>query len=148
MTDPVSPAAANDSEFTLSRRVQFYETDAAGIVHFSWYFRYMEEAEHALWRSVGLSIAPAGDSYGWPRVAVSSEYHQPLRFEDEIAIRIRIVGMSGKSLKYACTISRGGVEAASLAMTIVCTKREADGTFRAAPLPEAVRSRFTVAQDA
>ena len=42
----------------LTRRVQFYETDAAGIVHFSWFFRYMEEAEHALWREAGLSIHP------------------------------------------------------------------------------------------
>ena len=51
------------SEFRLRRRVQFYETDAAGMVHFSWFFRYMEEAEHALWREAGLSIAqhpPAG----------------------------------------------------------------------------------------
>ena len=46
------------SEYRLRRRVQFYETDAAGIVHFSWFFRYMEEAEHALWREAGLSIAP------------------------------------------------------------------------------------------
>ena len=44
------------SEYRLRRRVQFYETDAAGIVHFSWFFRYMEEAEHALWREAGLSI--------------------------------------------------------------------------------------------
>ena len=35
------------SEFTLHRRVQWYELDSAGIVHFSTYFRYMEEAEHA-----------------------------------------------------------------------------------------------------
>ena len=44
------------SEYRLRRRVQFYETDAAGIVHFSWFFRYMEEAEHALWREAGLML--------------------------------------------------------------------------------------------
>ena len=43
-------------EHRLKRRVQFYETDMAGIVHFSCYFRYMEEAEHAMWREAGLSI--------------------------------------------------------------------------------------------
>ena len=41
------------SEHRMRRRVQFYETDAAGIVHFSWFYRYMEEAEHALWREAG-----------------------------------------------------------------------------------------------
>jgi len=59
------------SEYRLRRRVQFYETDAAGIVHFSWFFRYMEEAEHALWREAGLSIAPIVADVGWPRVAAS-----------------------------------------------------------------------------
>ena len=44
-------------EYRLKRRVQFYETDMAGIVHFSWFFRYLEEAEHAMWRAAGLSIA-------------------------------------------------------------------------------------------
>ena len=54
------------SEYRLRRRVQFYETDMAGIVHFSWFFRYLEEAEHAMWREAGLSIAD-GSEIGWPR---------------------------------------------------------------------------------
>lgn len=135
------------SEFTLTRRVQFYETDAAGIVHFSCYLRYMEEAEHALWRAAGLSIAAPGSSYGWPRVAVTCDYRHPLRFEDECDVRIRIVAMSDKSLRYACTVARGSVEIAALAMTIVCTTRDAEGRMRAASLPEDVRGRFEVASD-
>jgi len=43
-------------EFSISRRVQFAETDMAGVVHFSNYFRWMEEVEHAFFRSVGLSV--------------------------------------------------------------------------------------------
>ena len=58
------------SEFTLRRRVNFYEVDQAGIVHFSNYYRYMEEAEYGLWRSAGISLEPAGD-YAFPRVAAS-----------------------------------------------------------------------------
>ena len=41
----------------MRRRVRFYEVDGAGIVHFSWFFRYMEEAEYELWRSAGLRAA-------------------------------------------------------------------------------------------
>jgi acyl-CoA thioesterase FadM len=55
--------------YVYDRRVQFAETDLAGIVHFSWYFRYIEEAEHALWRAAGLSISPPRAEMGWPRVA-------------------------------------------------------------------------------
>ena len=59
--------------------MQFYETDAAGIVHFSWFFRYMEEAEHAMWREAGLSIHPEPSSIGWPRVAASCEFYRALK---------------------------------------------------------------------
>ena len=51
------------SEFRLGRRVQFYETDAAGIVHFSWYPRYMEEAEHAIDRRIHLAARQAAGSH-------------------------------------------------------------------------------------
>ena len=33
------------SEYRLNRRVLFHETDMAGVVHFSYFLRYMEEAE-------------------------------------------------------------------------------------------------------
>ena len=39
--------------FTMQRRVEFAETDMAGILHFSNYFRFMESVEHAFFRSLG-----------------------------------------------------------------------------------------------
>src|SRR4051794_1938674 len=55
--------------FQYSRRVAFAETDLAGIVHFSTFFRYMEEAEHALWRAAGLPVFQTMNNAGWPRVS-------------------------------------------------------------------------------
>jgi|LakMenEpi03Aug12_release.lakeMendotaPanAssembly.Ray.scaffolds.fasta_scaffold160528_2 acyl-CoA thioester hydrolase len=49
-------SASSSPIFSWNRRVEFAETDAAGIVHFSSFFLYMEQAEHALFRSLGLSI--------------------------------------------------------------------------------------------
>jgi len=89
------------TELRIKRRVHFYETDVAGIVHFSWFFRYMEEAEHALWREAGLSIHPPASEIGWPRVAASCEFHRALRFEDEFEIAIRISEITRR------TIARG-----------------------------------------
>ena len=67
----VSDRERRHSEFILHRRVQWYELDSAGIVHFSTYFRFMEEAEPALWRAAGLSIGAAEKTGGWPRVSGS-----------------------------------------------------------------------------
>jgi acyl-CoA thioester hydrolase len=136
------------SEFRTTRRVQFHETDAAGIVHFSWYPRYMEEAEHAFWRSVGLSVA--GDSpYGWPRISMSCDYLHPLHFEDEFDIHLRIIAMSDRTIQYACVFSLGDRNVAKLRMTTVCVTREGpNGSFRATSMPAVVRERFEVAADA
>ena len=94
------------SEYRLRRRVQFSETDMAGIVHFSWFFRYMEEAEHAMWRAVGLSVAPPGSEIGWPRVAASFEFHRALRFEDEFEVWLRVTAIGTKTIQFSCVLTR------------------------------------------
>ena len=38
------------AKFSYEHRVEFFETDLAGIVHFANYYRFMEQAEHAFFR--------------------------------------------------------------------------------------------------
>ena len=134
------------SEYRLKRSVHFYETDAAGIVHFSWFPRYMEEAEHALWRAAGLSISRPASGIGWPRVAMSFEFYRPLRFEDEFEIQIRITAIEEKRIHYACLLRRGDTQLASGTMTIACTNRAPDGTMKSMPIPREIAARFQVAE--
>lgn len=101
-----APQDRSPSGFRYARRVQFAETDLAGIVHFSFYFRYMEEAEHALWRAAGLSIAAPDAAVGWPRVAAAFDYKSPLRFEDEFDVHVRISGVSRRTIQYSFAIRR------------------------------------------
>ena len=133
------------SEFRLTRRVQFHETDAAGIVHFSCFFRYMEEAEHGLWRAAGLSIAPPDARVGFPRVASSFEFLRPLRFEDEFEVLLQVTKKSGRSLSYRATVTKDGDTAARGTLTVACVSREAGGPMRSTPIPADIASRFAVA---
>ena len=126
------------SEHRLRRRVQFYETDVAGIVHFSWFYRYMEEAEHALWREAGLSIYRAGSEIGWPRVAASFEFYRPLRFEDEFDVHVRIAEMTRRTIRYTCTIGKDDVTIAEGAMTIACVRRNGH-EIKSADIPHEIR---------
>jgi YbgC/YbaW family acyl-CoA thioester hydrolase len=132
-------------EYRHKRRVQFYETDAAGIVHFSWFFRYMEEAEHALWREAGLSIAPAGAEIGWPRVAAAFDYHRPLHFEDEFEVSIAIAAITKKTIQYTCLITRGHTKIATGNLTIACVSKRAHEPLRAIEIPHEISSRLQVA---
>jgi YbgC/YbaW family acyl-CoA thioester hydrolase len=128
--------------------VQFHEVDGAGIVHFSWFFRYMEEAEHALWRAAGLSIAPPGAAVGFPRVSATCDFKRPLRFEEEFEVRIRVATIAEKTMGYTCVLTRGGERIASGAMTIACVSKGPDQPMRAVPIPPEIASRFEVATSA
>ena len=139
----MSTKASPLSEFTLRRRVQFYELDSAGIVHFSCYFRYMEEAEHAMWRAAGLSIAPPGAAIGFPRVSVSCDYEKPLHFEDDFEVWIRIETLGPKTIGYACTITRGETRVATGTMTAVCVRTNPP-PMRAIEIPKEIAARFAV----
>jgi YbgC/YbaW family acyl-CoA thioester hydrolase len=133
------------SEYRLRRRVNFHELDPAGIVHFSWFFRYMEEAEHALWREAGLSIAPQGRDIEFPRVSTAFEYHHPLRFEEEFDVTIRIAAVTGKSIRYVCDVTRGDVKIATGQMTVVCVTKRPDEPMKATSIPDRIASRLAVA---
>jgi acyl-CoA thioester hydrolase len=131
------------TEYHHTRRVQFYETDAAGIVHFSWFFRYMEEAEHALWRAAGLSIHQPESGIGWPRVSASFDYFRTLRFEEEFDVRLRIEAIAAKTIRYVCEITQGDEKIATGALTIVCVRRQAGEPVKAIEIPQDIVQRLT-----
>jgi len=136
------------SEHRLTRRVQFYETDAAGIVHFSWFFRYMEEAEHALWRAAGLSIHPGNSEIGWPRVAASFEFKRPLRFEDEFEVHLRIAEITRRTIRYTCLLAQGEATVATGELTVACVRRVPGEPLKSIEIPPEIAARFQVAAGA
>ena len=132
------------SQYRFRRRVQFYETDAAGLVHFSWFFRYMEEAEHALWREAGLSIHAPGGQVGFPRVSASFDYHSALRFEQEFDVWIRITAITERSIHYTCVLSDGDTKIATGTAVVVCVGRQANEPMRSVAIPRDILSRLQV----
>src|SRR5688572_29847425 len=115
--------------FSIQRRVQFAETDMAGVAHFANFFRWMEEVEHAFFRSVGLSVVMQhdGKEIGWPRVAVSCEYYGPARFEDELELRLRVMKVGETSFTYEVDFMKGDKQVAQGKATSVCCAVAPDG---------------------
>jgi len=127
--------------FRTSRRVEFRDTDAAGIVHFSAFFPWMEAAEHELLRSLGLSVI-LKDETGtttWPRVAVRCDYQGPVRFEEMIDVEVRIARIGAKSVTYDFQFTGPAGAVAAGEMTVVCCRLEPNGTLRSIAIPEAIR---------
>jgi YbgC/YbaW family acyl-CoA thioester hydrolase len=137
-------------EFKIVRRVEFSDTDMAGIVHNAVYFRYMESAEHAFFRSLGLSVVPrkTGPPVGWPRVHSACDFFAPLRFEDEVEIHLLVAEKKSKSVTYAFRLyklnDKERPEVARGLITVVCVTL-AGGKMKAMKIPKAIGDKIQVA---
>ncbi|HXR06592.1 MAG TPA: thioesterase family protein [Candidatus Acidoferrum sp.] len=137
-------------EFKTIRRVEFSETDMAGIMHFSNYFRFMETAEHAFFRSLGLSIFRSGDPpVSWPRVHAACDYKMPLHFEDEVEIHLLVAEKKAKALTYAFKFRKLNAAPPLLvargALTVVCVSHHPDGRMTACPMPRLFAEKIQTA---
>ena len=132
-------------EFTITRRVEFSETDMAGIVHFSNFCRYMEHAEHAFFRSLDRSIVDPALGIGWPRVHMSCDFKKPLRFEDEVEIQLLVSAKTSKSISYQFRFRVADAEAARGTLTVVCVRRNEGGEMKAASIPPEIADLIEVA---
>lgn len=132
------------NDFRTSRRVEFRDTDAAGIMHFSAFFTYMEEAEHEFWRSIGLSVhmTDADGTISWPRVAARCDYQDRVRFEDVLDIDVRLVRVGDKSATFDFAFSCNGRPVAAGEMTGVCCRISRDGKLRSIDIPKGIREKL------
>ena len=137
-------------EFKLTRRIEFAETDMAGIVHFANFFRMMEATEHAFFRSLGCTIHghDEGGTTGWPRVSASCDYRAPLRFEDEVEIHLLVAEVRARSIRYQFIFRKvaDGTEVARGTVAAVCaTVDRATGKLVPVPIPERIRAQISAA---
>jgi acyl-CoA thioester hydrolase len=124
--------------FTTERRAAFRDTDAAGIVHFSVFFVWMEDAEHAFLRARGLSVMQVDEHHtlGWPRVSASCDYLRPVRFEEAVTIAVSIDRVGAKSITYAFRFTVGtDLVAQGKLVAACCTVTHEDNLLQAIPIP-------------
>ncbi len=145
-----------EHRFTYSDRVQFSDTDMAGIVHFANFFRFMERAEHAFFRSVGLSIwedpadFPDHERVGWPRVHASCDFHAPLRFQETFELELLVEEIRGKAIRYLVRCwKEDGTLAAEGRMAAACVRKDpGTGRMKAVPIPPRILEKIDAAPEA
>jgi len=108
--------------FKTERRIEFRDTDMAGIVHFSNFFAYMEQAEHALLRNLNLGVfcEIEGREFSFPRVNAQCNYRQSIRFEDVIEIHVVVKKIGIKSITYGFRFFHDQTPVADGSITVVC----------------------------
>lgn len=136
------------SQYCYRHRVQFAETDMAGIVHFSNYFRLMERAEHEFLRSLGISVHAELDGrlVSWPRVHAECSYEAPLAFEDEVEIQLRVREKARKSITFEFRfLGPGSRRVARGSITVVCVAIDPETKkMTSIPIPDAIGDRIEI----
>src|ERR671927_333061 len=97
------------ARIVLRRRIEWMDTDAAGIYHWSTVFRLAEAAEAALHTALGIADFTFGAT---PRVAVQGSFARSLRFNDPVDVELVVTGLGRTSVEYRLAIHADGATAA------------------------------------
>ena len=127
------------SQFIANRRVEFAETDMAGIVHFANFYKWMEETEHEYFRWLGLSIMQRredGTYIGWPRVSATCNFEKPAFYEDVIQVRLDVDRIGVKSLTLVVEFWRDDERIAVGRMKTACCLCGTEATLESIPIPD------------
>lgn len=139
-------------EHTSTRRIEFSETDMAGLVHFSNFFKYMETAERDFFETVGVDLirTTPGELVGWPRARAECKFNAPLRFGDTIDIHLAVKAVKDRAIDYQFRIFRRNedgtrTQAGKGHMTTIFAQLLHGGELQSIELPEDLRARITEA---
>ena len=135
--------------YRTTRRVEFRDTDAAGIMHFSAFMTYMEQVEHEFLRSLGLSVMMRDDegAISWPRASVSCDFRGAVRFEDTLDVECQVARLGNKSVTYAFRFTHDGRPVAEGKITAVCCRMRAAAPPSAIVIPDWIAAAFDLNEE-
>ncbi|MEA2255622.1 MAG: acyl-CoA thioester hydrolase [Solirubrobacteraceae bacterium] len=133
---PDDDGLPDPARVTLRRRVEWIDTDAAGIYHWTTAFRFAEAAEAAMHTALGIADRTFG---AMPRVAVDVRFTRPLRFNEAVDVELAVQAMGRSSVRYRLAIGGDAGPAVDGSLTVCLIDRE---TGRATPWPDDLRERL------
>ncbi len=131
--------------FQTTRRVEFGDTDMAGIMHFANFFRFMEVAETDFLRSRGLNVSWYADGMklGFPRVAASCDFLKPARFQDVLTITVTIEKLGNKSITYRHEFTNQQGETIAIGrITAVLVRSTGPDRLESLEIPAEIRAKL------
>lgn len=130
---------------TITRRVEFSDTDMAGIAHFSRFFLWMEQAEHEFLEKRGLTVVfeQDGEKHGFPRVSASCDYLKPVRYRDVLHIAVHLESIGRSSLQYRFEFwLQGDASPVAVGKVTTCHCKMTAAGMRSAPIPDWMREKL------
>ena len=114
-------------------RVFYEDTDAAGIVYYANYLKFVERGRTEMMRELGFAhsgiIAESGVVFTVRRL--TADYRQPARLDDLLSIETRVVEIAGATLLLDQRVCRDGAVLVALDVLVACIGQ--DGRPRRVP---------------
>lgn len=132
---------------TIEIRVRFGETDPYGVAYFAAILDYFKRGMDEYLRSRGLS--PDGvyrnvkHSFGFPVVATGCRYRSPVRFDDLLILRTRVVRVEETGATFGFSLFRTVAGKDILAAEGKISCRSIDASWKTIPIPRDLRKALT-----
>jgi len=123
--------------FSLPVRVYYEDTDAAGIVYYANYLRFLERARSEWLRSLGFDHAGMLAEHGAAFVvaSLSIDYLVPARLDDRLEVGVTLIGARRASFDLEQPVTRGADTLCRSRVRIACVDVARHAARR---IPEAV----------
>jgi acyl-CoA thioester hydrolase len=127
--------------FRLPVRVYYEDTDAAGIVYYANYLRYMERARTEWLASLGYDLADVEREHGvvFAVHRMDIEYRQPARLGERLDVTLDLLEVGRASIRVAQETHRGSDVLTRARVDLACVDRI---RWRPARIPATLRTRM------
>ena len=127
--------------FVWPVRVYYEDTDAAGVVYYANYLKFMERARTEWLRSVGFEQTRLADEHGVAFVVTSLaiDYLRPGRFDDGLQVTVELIKVGAGHIRLNQRVLRGEEVLATGAVTVACVALR---TLRPVRMPRPLATRI------
>jgi acyl-CoA thioester hydrolase len=135
-----APDATLPGRFALPVRVYYEDTDAAGVVYYANYLRYLERGRTEWLRALGFDQTDLAAERGiaFAVRGLQIDYLKPARLDDELVVVSRISSLGRAQLVFEQRVERATEALVTASVRVACIEV---ARMKPAPLPETLRAR-------
>jgi acyl-CoA thioester hydrolase len=131
----------SQSSFKTSFRVTFVDTDGAGVVHYSNYFRFFERTEEEFYRHLGFDFTDFRERGLWfPRVEAFCQYKKPATYGDLLEVELHVEELKEKSAKLSFNVVNEAGELLAFGYLVIVAAEKQTG--RATQIPKDILEKL------
>jgi acyl-CoA thioester hydrolase len=133
------PAREIVTPFSVREYVRWGDVDAAGVICYGAYVRFIEIAETELFRAAGFPYGKVFERFDcWlPRASYKMEFRKPAVLDEQLTVNARVgrIGTSSIALRFEFDDDQG-TRVADCDIVLVCVDKK---TFKPKPVPGELR---------